>query len=127
MVAKLMISVVEDDAFVRLATENLLVSLGFDVLAFASAQAFIESGRVGDASCLITDIRMPGLSGLDLQAHLNAKGQRLPIIFMTAFPSDETQEKALKGGAVGFLKKPFTDECLIRCLDKALGREGGRI
>ena len=122
-----MISVVEDDALVRLATENLLVSLGFDVLAFASAQAFIESGRIDDVQCLITDIRMPGLSGLDLQAHLNAEGQQLPVIFMTAFPSDETREKALKGGAVGFLRKPFTDESLIRCLDKALCREGRRI
>ena len=115
-----MISVVDDDAFVRQATENLLQSLGFGVVTFASAEAFLESGRVDETSCLIADVHMPGLTGLDLQRRLIEDGKRLPIIFITAFFSDSVRKQALEAGAVGFLSKPFGDDILIECLHKAL-------
>src|SRR5215475_7787832 len=115
-----MISVADDDAFVRQATENLLQSLGFGVVTFASAEAFLESGRVDETSCLIADVHMPGLTGLDLQRRLIEDGKRLPIIFITAFFSDSVRKQALEAGAVGFLSKPFGDDILIECLHKAL-------
>ena len=116
-----MVSVVDDDNVVRQATANLLLSIGMDVITFGSAQEFLDCGRI-DVSCLITDVRMPGLSGLDLQQQLIAHGQDVPVIFMTAFSSDSERRQALESGAVGFLSKPFSDECLMRCLEKALSK-----
>jgi FixJ family two-component response regulator len=116
------VSVVDDDLVVRQATANLLLAMGVDVLTFGSAQEFIASGRIAEVSCLITDVRMPGLSGLDLQQQLIADRQNMPVIFMTAFASDSDRKQALESGAVGFLNKPFSDKCLRRCLDKALCR-----
>jgi FixJ family two-component response regulator len=116
------ISIVDDDAFVRHATENLLLSLGFGVVTFASAEEFLESGRADDTSCLISDVKMPGLTGLDLQQRLIDDGKRLPIIFITAFFSESLRNQALKAGAVGFLCKPYGEASLIECLDRALGR-----
>src|ERR1700730_10067130 len=116
-----MISIIDDDAFVRQAVENLLQSLGFCVTVFASAEAFLESELADDTSCLITDLQMPGLTGLDLQQRLIEGGKRLPIIFITAFFSESARKRALEGGAIGFLSKPFADECLLECLNRALG------
>ena len=115
-----LISIVDDDAFVRQATENLLLSLGFNVVTFTSAEQFLESGRADDSSCLITDVQMPGLTGLDLQQRLIDDGKRLPIIFITAFFSERLKVQTLEAGAVGFLRKPFGEETLIRCLSRAL-------
>jgi len=115
-----MISVVDDDAFVRQATENLLLSLGFAVVTFASAEAFLDSGQIDDTSCLIADVQMPGLTGLDLQRRLVEDGKRLPIIFITAFFSDNVKKRALEAGAVALLNKPFGDDALIEYLHKAL-------
>jgi len=114
------ISIVDDDAFVRQATENLLQSLGFGVATFASAEAFLESGLADETSCLIADLQMPGLTGLDLQKRLIESGKRMPIIFITAFFSEGVRKQALDGGAFGFLGKPFGDESLLECLNKAL-------
>ena len=115
-----MICVIDDDAFVRNATESLLLSLGFEVFAFESADAFLDSGRVNGTSCLITDVRMPGLSGLCLQKRLVADGTPLPVIFITAFATEQTRKQAMEGGAVGFLLKPFSESALIDCIETAL-------
>ena len=93
---------------------------GFVVHAFASAEEFLESPHVGDTSCVITDMRMPGMSGVDLQAHLIAQGIRVPVIFISAFPEESSRKRAMGAGAVGFLTKPFDGKVLIDCLSIAL-------
>jgi FixJ family two-component response regulator len=121
-----MISIVDDDPFVRSATENLLVSLGYEVITFASAEEFLASGQADDTSCLITDVAMPGLTGLDLQQRLMDDGKHVPIIFMTAFFSQHIRAQALARGAVGFLGKPYRESCLIKFLTVALDRSRGQ-
>lgn len=115
-----MISVVDDDEFVREATKELLRSLGYAAAAFASAEDFLQSEQLSTTACLISDVQMPGLSGIDLQRRLIADGHRMPIIFITAFPDDRTRARALGAGAVGFLTKPYREESLIECLGQAL-------
>jgi FixJ family two-component response regulator len=114
------ISIIDDDALVRDATGDLLRSLGYRVLSFESALHFLASGRLRDTSCLIADVQMPGLSGLDLQSQLLAEGHRVPIIFITGFPEERLRTRALNAGAVGFLGKPFDESSLMSCLDAAL-------
>ena len=115
-----MISIVDDDAAVREATKGLVRSLGYSVSTFASAEEFLQSERVHDTSCLITDLHMPGLSGIELQDRLIAGGHRMPIIFITAFPDEGVRTRAMKAGAVCFMSKPYSDDHLIGCLDRAL-------
>jgi FixJ family two-component response regulator len=115
-----MISIVDDDQAVREATKGLIRSLGYAAATFASADEFLGSERVSDTSCLITDLHMPGLSGIELQARLIADGHRMPVIFITAFPEDSVRTRAMNAGAVCFMSKPFTDDHLIGCLNKAL-------
>ena len=119
-----MISIVDDDAIVRRAIETLLLSLGYDVVTFASAEEFLESGQADETSCLITDVQMPGLTGLDLQQRLIDGGKYVRIIFISAFSSENVRKRALGAGAVGFLSKPFTDGSLIECLNRALDKPG---
>jgi FixJ family two-component response regulator len=95
-------------------------SLGYRVVPFASAEAFLRSDRVHDADCLISDVNMPGMDGVELQAKLNAQGHHLPIIFVSALPELKVSAKALAAGAIGFLGKPFSDEKLISFLNKAI-------
>jgi len=83
-------------------------------------EEFLKSGRVEDTRCLISDVQMPGMSGIDLQNHLLAEGYRLPIIFVTAYPESKAREQALASGALGFLNKPFNEEKLVSCLAQAL-------
>ena len=118
------ISIIDDDQVVREATGDLVQSLGFEVATFESAERFLESGRLAETSCLITDLQMPGLSGLDLQGRLIAEGQRIPVIFITAFPEERFRRRAMNAGAVGFLSKPFDEEALLDCLDTALNHRG---
>ena len=114
------ISIVDDDQSMRDATSALVRSLGFAVATFASAEDFLESDRIDDTSCLITDVQMPGLSGVELQNRLIADGRLMPIIGVTAFPEESIRTQMLEAGAVGFLSKPFNDECLLDCIATAL-------
>jgi FixJ family two-component response regulator len=114
------ISIVDDDGSVRAATCNLVRSLGYVVYAFASAEEFLRSPHLNDTSCVIADVQMPAMSGLELQARLLAEGYRVPFIFITAFSVDNARARALKAGATCFLAKPFAGEALINCLDAAL-------
>ena len=117
-----MISIVDDDHFVRDAVGDLVQSLGYEVATFESAGHFLRSRRLAETACLITDVQMPGLSGLDLQSRIAADGHRIPVIFLTAFPEERFRRRAMRAGAVGFLSKPFDEESLINCLKTALGR-----
>ena len=114
------IAIVDDDASFRYATLSFVRSLGYSAAAFPSADAFLHSNTIEKTDCLITDVQMPGMSGIELQNHLRAQGNRVPVIFVTAFPETEARGRALRAGAVGFLGKPFGDENLISCLNRAL-------
>lgn len=114
------IVIVDDDESVRVATRCLVQSLGFDTLAFASAEDFLRCKEASESDCLITDVNMPGLSGVELQRRLLAEGRKVPIIFMTAFPDESIEQRAMKAGAVCYLSKPFEGNALIRCLEQAL-------
>ena len=118
-----LISVIDDDASVRKTTKLLVESSGYQAAAFDSAESFLTSGRVDDTSCLIIDIQMPGMSGLQLQSHLAAAGSRIPIIFITAYDEGESRRRATQAGAVAFLAKPFADEQLFETIRLALRRE----
>jgi FixJ family two-component response regulator len=118
------ISIIDDDESMRCAVKSLVTSLGFDACTFASAEKFLQSPHLDDTSCLITDLQMPGLSGVELQKSLLAQGRRIPIIFMTAFPEERMRARAIETGALGFLSKPFDSQTLINLIDKAV--ETGR-
>jgi FixJ family two-component response regulator len=119
------ISIVDDDESVREATKGLVRSLGYVAATFVSAEEFLQSDSVRDTSCLISDVQMSGLSGVDLQGRLNAAGHHVPIIFITAFPEERIRSRVLKAGACGFLTKPFSDDSLIEYLDTALKSQDG--
>ena len=114
------ISIIDDDASVRTATARLLRSLGFSAHAFASAKEFLSSPRLSETSCVIADVQMPGMTGVELQEYLVAHDHGTPIIFITAFPQDRIRERAMKAGAVCFLSKPFDEARLLECLEWAL-------
>ena len=114
------ISIVDDDKSMRCAVKSLATSLGFDADTFASAEEFLQSPRLDDTSCLITDLQMPGLNGVDLQKLLLAQDRHIPIIFMTAFPEERMRTRAIEAGALGFLSKPFESETLINLIDRAI-------
>ena len=119
------ISIVDDDASVRTATQNLVRSLGYTVHIFASAEAFLQSAQLKDTSCVIADVQMPAMSGVELQSHLRAMGHRLPFIFISAFPEENVRKRALEGGAICFLNKPFDGCLLIEHLHTALEQHRG--
>jgi FixJ family two-component response regulator len=119
-----MISIIDDDRSVREAVESLLRSLGYRAVTFTSAEEYLGSDRIDDSECVITDIQMPGMTGLDLQDRLIADGYHRPIIFMSALAAEDIGANALKTTASRFLKKPFSDERLIDCLDWALRDPG---
>jgi FixJ family two-component response regulator len=120
-----LISVVDDDAAVLRTTTLLVESLGFRAAGFESAELFLKSEQLHETSCLIVDVRMPGMSGLQLQNHLAAQGCKIPIIFITAYDDAASRQRALQAGAVAFLGKPFTDEILLRTIRSALLRQLG--
>ena len=121
MVESPVISIIDDDPSVREATDGLVRSLGYRSVTFASAEDFLQSDRIAETSCLITDVQMPGLSGVELQTVLIARGSRMPIIFITAYPEERVRRSVLDAGAVGFLSKPFDEARLIEHLQAALG------
>lgn len=116
------VSIVDDDDSVRAAMSSLVRSLGYDACVFASAEAFLASPHLHDTSCLIADVQMPGMSGLDLQSKLIALRQDIPIIFITAFAEERRRRQAEAAGAVGFFSKPVDSRMIIGCLDAALKR-----
>jgi FixJ family two-component response regulator len=120
--ASKLVAIVDDDDSVRGTLQELLRSAGFSSEAFESAEDFLGSGHQRETACLITDIRMPGMSGLELQAKLNAEHCRIPTIFITAHGDEEMRFRALREGAVEFLPKPFDDEALIESIRAALDR-----
>ncbi len=115
-----LISVVDDDESVRRATKLLIESFGYRAAVFESAEVFLRSGQLHDTSCLIVDVQMPGISGLELQSHLAAKGCSIPIIFITAYGNETSRQQAMQAGAVAFLDKPFSDEQLLKNIRSAL-------
>ena len=119
-----LITIVDDDEGMREATKGLLRSLGYQAAAFSSAEEFLQSDSLDDTACLIADVQMPGLSGIDLRGRLIARGVKMPTIFITAFPEEGARARAMTAGAVGYLEKPFSEESLLRCLDSALGSSG---
>jgi FixJ family two-component response regulator len=114
------ISIVDDDDSVRAVTCSLVRSLGLTAYGFASAEEFLLSPRLNETACLISDIQMPKMSGIELQGALLAQGRNIPIIFFTAFPDEMVEARAMKAGAIGFLCKPFDGRDMIKCLDRAL-------
>jgi FixJ family two-component response regulator len=123
-----LISIVDDDAAVRRTTARLVESFDFRAAAFESADTFLRSGRVHETACLVLDLQMPGMSGLQLQDHLAAAGCRIPIIFITAYGRKDSRQRAVQAGAVAFLAKPFRDELLLQSIREALRQDDdGRI
>jgi len=115
-----LVAIVDDDELVRSALQGLLKTVGWPAQAFASAEEFLKSGQQHQTACLIADIRMPGMSGLDLQARLNSEKCRIPTIFITAHGDEKMRMQALRAGAVEFMAKPFDDEALLESVRAAL-------
>jgi FixJ family two-component response regulator len=115
-----LVAIVDDDDSIRSALQGLLESAELPAQPFASAEEFLKSGQRHQAGCLIADIRMPGMSGLELQAQLNAENCRIPIIFITAHGDEKMRMQALRAGAVEFMAKPFNDEVLLESVRAAL-------
>ena len=119
-----LIAIVDDDDAICIATESLIRSLGLRARCFASAEAFLGSDILGETACLITDVHMPGISGLELQEVLVARGQKMPIVFITAYPEEAIHMRARAGGAAAVLRKPFDGGSLSDCVMGILRKEG---
>ncbi|CAM5775356.1 Response regulator protein TodT [Labrys miyagiensis] len=115
------VSIVDDDESVRTAMEGLVRSLGFVACTFGSAEDFLSSPQAEATDCLITDVQMPGMSGLELQNHLRARGSRMPVIFITAYPERNVRQRAEAAGAIAFLEKPSDGGVMAHYLNQALG------
>jgi|SRR5258708_1265516 FixJ family two-component response regulator len=115
-----LVAIVDDDDSMRSALQGLLKAVGLAAQAFASAEEFLKSGQQRQTACLIADIRMPGMSGLELQAKLNAEHCRIPTIFITAHGDEKMRMQALRAGAVEFMAKPFNDEALLDSVRAAM-------
>ena len=115
-----LISIIDDDALARDGISELVASLGYRAVAFNSAEHFLESSMIAETMCVITDVQMPGLNGLELQEALQSQGRHIPVIVITAYANEKQRTRALNRGAVGFLSKPFNEETLISCLTAAI-------
>jgi FixJ family two-component response regulator len=115
-----LVAIVDDDASIRETTQDLLESAGLDAATFASAEAFLDPGPPPGVSCVVADMRMPGMSGFALYQQLAASGHRLPTILITAFPDELVRARALQAGVVAYLQKPFTDDELLGWIGSAL-------
>ena len=118
-----LISIVDDDDSLRNSLNNLIRSVGFRSQGFSSAEAFLNSSELHDTACLILDVRMPGMSGLDLQRQLVAANSPIPIVFITSHGDDDARARALAAGAVDFLYKPFREEALLKAIESALNHK----
>ena len=116
----IVVSIVDDDISVRRSTRRLLRSSGFRAEAFASAEEFLDSKSRAETACLILDLRMPGMNGLELQRRLSQNGHRVPIIFLSAQASEEDERSALSAGAIHFLRKPISKEALLNAIRDAV-------
>ncbi|HTV60607.1 MAG TPA: response regulator [Verrucomicrobiae bacterium] len=121
MHSPLVVVVIDDDESVRESLPDLLKEFGFSVLAFATADQFLASGSIDQTTCLVLDIVMPGMSGLELQKELKSRGYKIPIIFITAQKDESVRKRALEQGAADILLKPFSDTALREALSKAMG------
>ena len=119
------ISIVDDDESVREAIESLMKSVGYIAKVFPSAADFLSSGHLDDTGCLILDVQMPGMTGIELQNRLVASKSRIPIIFISAHSDGEARARALEAGAVGFLQKPFSEDALLSAIKSSLGISQG--
>lgn len=119
---KVLISIVDDDESVREATQRLMKSAGLLAETFASAHEFLKSNSVRSTACLVADVQMPGMSGIELHHRLLADGEQIPVILITAYPQESMRLSALKAGVNCYLVKPFTDDDLLHCIHEALGR-----
>jgi len=124
--AKPLISIIDDDESMREAIKGLMRSLGYRVEAVASAQEFLSSRSVLRTACVIADMQMPGMTGLELYQRLSTSGKRVPTILITAYPDDGIRERALSAGIVGYLSKPFEEDDLLDCVRSALMPARGR-
>ncbi len=115
-----LISIVDDDALARDGTRELIESFGYRAVAFSSAENFLQSSVIAETTCVITDLQMPGLNGLQLQEALQSRGHSTPVVLITAYPNEKHRARALHNGAVGFLSKPFDDRSLMKCLTAAI-------
>ena len=115
-----LISIVDDEALARDGIGALVESLGYNVVTFTSAEHYLRSDVIAETKCLITDMQMPGLSGLELQEALRSQGYQTPVIVITAYPDEKHRTRAFANGAVGFLSKPFDEKSLIECLATAI-------
>ena len=120
MPTKPLVSIVDDDEAVRLALRSLVRSLGYVSNVFASAEEFLESSHLNETSCLISDVQMPGMNGIELQNRLKILDRGTPVIFVTAFPDERTRARAFEAGAIGFLEKPFEGRVMIQLIELAL-------
>jgi FixJ family two-component response regulator len=116
------VSIVDDDASLRRSVRNLLTSVGFRVETFASAEAFLESIHRDNTGCVVLDLRMEGMDGLELLRHLMAAGSRIPVVILTAHGDDDLRDRTLQSGAVAFLSKPFHADVLLDAVKTAMGR-----
>ena len=114
-----LISIVDDDESVRRTTKLLVESFGYPAAVFESAESFLSSDQLYDTSCLVVDVQMPGMNGLQVQSHLAGEGYSIPTIFMTAYGNQEYRRQAMEAGAVAFLTKPFSDEQLVKSIRSA--------
>jgi FixJ family two-component response regulator len=113
-----LLAIVDDDTSIRISTQRLIRSLGFRAEVFASAQEFLKSGCAQGTACLILDLRLPGMDGLQLQRLLASRSHQIPIIFVSASGSDQDEREALEAGAIGFLRKPVSEQSLINAIPK---------
>jgi FixJ family two-component response regulator len=120
------IAIIDDDESIRTGLDFLVTSLGYRVYTFASAADFLQSEQLHSASCVITDVRMPVMSGIELQTHLRSTGYKVPFIFITAVPEESIRRQAFNDGAICFLNKPLDDQALIACLDMVIQRPSCR-
>ena len=115
-----LISIVDDDALARDGICELVESLGYQSVTFSSAEHFLQSSAIADTTCLITDMQMPGLNGLELPEVLHSRGYQTPVILISAYPNEKHRTRALENGAVGYLSKPFDESSLLECLTVAI-------